>query len=79
MEEDLGHAHLISDRVSTISFDSLHDESSFLLREESVFVGEIDDEEEAEDGEEDREDTEENEDPLPAGESSLSTEQRHSI
>ena len=74
MRENLGHGHLVGDRISTISFDTLHDEGGLLFGEESIFVGEVDNEEEAHNSEEDGEDSEEDKDPLPTGETSLSTE-----
>ena len=79
VKKDLSHRHLVGDGISSIQLNSLHNESGLLFGEEIVFVGEVDDEEEAEDGEENGEDSKEHEDPLPSGESSLSVEQRHSV
>ena len=76
---DLGESHRVGDGISSVQLDSLHDEGGLLLGKEGVLVGEIDDEEEADDGEEDGEGTEEHEDPLPSGESTLSSEKGHSI
>ena len=71
--------HLISYRVSSVLFDSLHDEVRLSFVEEGILVGEIDDEEEAQNGTENGESSEENEDPLPTGDSTLSVEERHSV
>lgn len=67
--------HLISYRISSILLDSLHDEVRLSFVEEGILVGEVDDEEEAQNGAENGERSEENEDPLPTGDSTLSVEE----